>query len=207
MDQTKAVPLRGIVGPLFRQRREELGLRLDDVAEYVRDAGMVGWNRTTVSALELGQRELDLEEVWLVCAAMEIGLAELLGRQAPDSAVSVGDAGTWDFGLIREVLTGERDGLAGRLAGVREVQAKRQEELDVERDAGDKTVQRVAHQLGSDPVTVAKFAWALWGRPLTRERDLRVAQLAEAGASPRTLQALRGHVTRDLVKQLRGVVV
>jgi phage baseplate assembly protein W len=42
----------------------------------------------------------------------------------------------------------------------------------------------------------------LWGRNLAEERDARVAETAPAGASNRTLQALRAHETRRLLAEI-----
>ena len=72
--------LRAVVGHLIRERREELGLTQDDVAAFLRDAGAGEWNRVAIAALELGRRQLDLEELWLVCAAVDLSLEELLDR-------------------------------------------------------------------------------------------------------------------------------
>jgi hypothetical protein len=43
---------------------------------------------------------------------------------------------------------------------------------------------------------------AKWGRTLAEERDHRVTEQARDDDAPRGLQALRGHVTRDLTTEL-----
>jgi hypothetical protein len=45
-----------------------------------------------------------------------------------------------------------------------------------------------------------------WGRSLTEERDRRVAAQASPDATPRTRQAVRGHVTRELMATLAPIV-
>jgi hypothetical protein len=57
--------------------------------------------------------------------------------------------------------------------------------------------------LGVEPLAVAKAARKLWDRSLTEERDRR---LERRDATPRSVQALRGHVTRALIAELRGAL-
>jgi hypothetical protein len=66
--------------------------------------------------------------------------------------------------------------------------------------ADDATV-RAAHRLGVPPSTVTMTAIQLWGRGLTAERDRRVE--AMPGESLRPRAGRRGHVTRELVEDLR----
>jgi hypothetical protein len=63
--------------------------------------------------------------------------------------------------------------------------------------------QKAARRLRTFPLAVAAAARKRWGRSLTEERDRRVSEHAPADATPRTLQALRGHVSRDLLDELR----
>lgn len=65
--------------------------------------------------------------------------------------------------------------------------------------------QKAARVLRVPAVAVVLCCWRLWKTSLTTERDRRVAAQAE-GASPRSLQALRGHTTRELLGQLRPLV-
>ena len=62
---------------------------------------------------------------------------------------------------------------------------------------------QAARRLRTFPLAVAAAARKRWGRSLTEERDRRVAEQTPADAIPRTLQALRGHVTRALLEELR----
>lgn len=62
--------------------------------------------------------------------------------------------------------------------------------------------QKAAHRLRVPATVLSVAAHARWGRSLTRERDQRVAQQAPPDATARTLQALRGHITRTLVGEL-----
>ncbi len=73
--------------------------------------------------------------------------------------------------------------------------------LAVERAAGD-AEQVTARRLGVPHVAVVAAALATWGHGLTQERDTRAAERAGPGASTRTAQAARGHVTRELYREL-----
>jgi len=72
---------------------------------------------------------------------------------------------------------------------------------DAKRDAELKAAQ----SLCVPPFAIALAARRLWGRSLTEERD---AQLSGHGADEpsRTLQALRGHITRKLLAEIEPLV-
>jgi hypothetical protein len=63
--------------------------------------------------------------------------------------------------------------------------------------------QKAARRLRTFPLAVAVAARRRWRRSFTEERDHRVTAQAQPDATPRTLQALRGHVTRALLDELR----
>jgi hypothetical protein len=67
--------------------------------------------------------------------------------------------------------------------------------------------QKAAHKLEVSPLAVSIAAHKLWKHSLTEERDRRIAEEASAASSPRTLQALRGHVTRTLLIEIEPLVV
>ncbi|HEY5024435.1 MAG TPA: helix-turn-helix transcriptional regulator [Acidimicrobiales bacterium] len=214
MVRVKAQPLRAIVGQLLRERREELGLRQDDVAEYVRAFGLTDWTRATVATLEAGKREIDLDELWPVCAGLEIGIVELLERSdawvavgTPVGTKTVTTSSAWPITKVREVLFSRDSRIAASMAGIREARENEVRTRDLERDAKNESVRRIARTLKTEPETVAKYAWTLWHRSLPHERDARVEQLAPPDADPRTVQALRGHVTRELRKELEQRIV
>jgi hypothetical protein len=63
---------------------------------------------------------------------------------------------------------------------------------------------KAARKLSVDAEVVATAALGLWKRSLTEQRDAIVAETAPADASPRTLQAMRGRVTRELLEELQA---
>lgn len=79
------------------------------------------------------------------------------------------------------------------------------EMLAAERDAGD-AEQIAARRLGVPHVAVVAAALATWGHGLTEERDARAAQRIGPGASARSAQAARGHITRELYGELMPAI-
>ena len=75
--------------------------------------------------------------------------------------------------------------------------AARASALEAERKAGKR--------LGVAPEIVGALSVARWGRGLSDERDARVAAAVDRASEwdPRRIQALRGHVTRVLLEELR----
>lgn len=69
-------------------------------------------------------------------------------------------------------------------------------------DADGEAERKLARKYGVPALAVALAARAVWGRGLTDERDARVADRVDGDASARTVQAVRGHVTRALAGEL-----
>jgi transcriptional regulator with XRE-family HTH domain len=63
--------------------------------------------------------------------------------------------------------------------------------------------QKAARRLRTFPLAVTAAARKRWGRSFTEERDHRVVEQVAPNAEPRTVQALRGHVARVLIAELR----
>ncbi len=64
-----------------------------------------------------------------------------------------------------------------------------------------------ARSLRRSPVALSLAAVVTYGRLLMTEREERVRQrIAEGERNPRTVQAIRGHVTRELLHELRPIV-
>jgi len=71
--------------------------------------------------------------------------------------------------------------------------------------AAGEAEQKAARKLGVHPAAVALAAQRRWGRSLTDERDRRVMERS-SDESPRRVQAIRGHVTRTLIGELRPLL-
>ena len=63
---------------------------------------------------------------------------------------------------------------------------------------------KTAHKLGVESSVIVAASYRLWGKTLTEERDRIVDGKRNIGA--RSLQAHRGHVTRDLVAQIEQLL-
>jgi transcriptional regulator with XRE-family HTH domain len=74
------------------------------------------------------------------------------------------------------------------------------------RDAAGDTEQKAAAKLNVSTLAIAIAARKSWGRSLTEERDWRVSEKAGDDMTPRTVQAIRGHVTRELLGELQPFV-
>jgi len=185
-----------LLGETLRERRQELGLTQDDVARRCRFRFGLLFTRAVVDSIERGVRELTLPELAVMLAVLDLQLEDLRGSGVvaltPHVAVTADtivdqilSAGpTWRFALPSP--TGRliwRDALSGYLSepGVAE--------------------QKAARKLGVTPEELDSAARHLWGQSLTDERDARVDDRAPDAAGS-TLQALRGHVTRELLEEL-----
>lgn len=79
--------------------------------------------------------------------------------------------------------------------------------LDAEGDAEQKAADSLARRgLDIQPLGVSLVAHALWGHGLTAEREDRAAKRTGKGASARSVQAARGHVTRGLLNEIAEVL-
>jgi hypothetical protein len=77
--------------------------------------------------------------------------------------------------------------------------------LSAERTAGD--AERIAARRLDIPfLAVIAASLATWGHGLTEERDTRAAQRAGPGTSASTVQAARGHITRELYSELAPAI-
>jgi transcriptional regulator with XRE-family HTH domain len=66
--------------------------------------------------------------------------------------------------------------------------------------------QKASRKLGVSSFAIAAAAHKVWGHSLTEERDRQVAEQTTADTPPRTIQALRGHISRSLLTQLQPLV-
>lgn len=203
-----------VVGGRLRQLREAAGVRQEDVAAAARLYGLE-WTRGTVTAIERGQRQITLPELTML--ALVLGrprsastgwAAHMTGGQLlaphellPDTAEEVDVGGYRMPAQVARRLLGERKEPPAAISGLYPVPRTRKARLAEEALGAAET--KAAAALGVSPLEVVKAARKRWRHSLTMEREKRV--LPAAGASQkgaRTLQALRGHVTRALLEEL-----
>lgn len=205
-----------LAGKALKQVREQQSKTQDDVARAARRAGLA-WTRATVAALEGGRRELSLDGI----ARLPSLLYALTGRhhavrlQSTDEDGAIVDV----IGPDGRVLLRSEDPLIGsRLKPAVEGMAENERALRVWPNASRHEFEAAHIEKGGDAeakaarrfrvpsLAVALAARKVWKRSLSAERDRRVAAEAPAGATPRALQALRGHVTRQLLAELEPVL-
>jgi transcriptional regulator with XRE-family HTH domain len=202
----QAIPFAALVGPRFRARRHELGFSQDEVA---RRAGTLGFaaTRAVIDAIERGSRSLDVPEWQSLLFALDTTAEQLLESAGPiarDGGISIeadaalGKRPAWRVTRGADMFTVTS---TGAISGGRDTNALRRF-VGAYSDAEVKA----ARALRVTPREVAEVAETLWGRPLHDERDERVRRRSPGEVSRRSLQALRGRVTRDLLDELRAAM-
>lgn len=75
---------------------------------------------------------------------------------------------------------------------------------EAERAASGEAEMKAARKLRVDALDLTVAAFGLWNRSLTQERDARVAESEAPNTPSRSIQALRGRVTRQLLEDLKA---
>jgi transcriptional regulator with XRE-family HTH domain len=179
--------LHRLLGAHLRALREAASRRQEDVAIAARTHGF-DWLQATVAMIERGHRRLSLEEFF---ALPSIGRAAGLGEVPLADWITVGETAS------RAIQVSASYVLAPPAVEHRG---------DAER--------RAARRFGVSPAALTRAAGQRWGRSLTAERDDRLAGRVRATATvtgtltiaPRSLQAHRARVTRQLLEELRAVL-
>jgi transcriptional regulator with XRE-family HTH domain len=195
--------LSGYLSDRVRALRTERGWRLEDVAERARAAGL-NWKWDNVAAIERGMRFLSVEELFVLPALFDLTLPELF-NDTDARLLELGDACAATAGQLRQSLSGEWS-------------------LPVKADGDDSVPglaeQKAARKFGVEPEMIMRAAQRLWGRSLAAERDARVTEYFDLESEwndaagtlglrrmpARSLQAIRGHATRELLKELEPEV-
>ena len=212
------------IGASIRVLRESRGLRQDDLAGLARPWGM-DWGQATVAAIELGRRQLGIEELALLTKVLDVELANIFGDSG---SVRLTPAVEVDATALSEIFSGrarrtsiwpdlradpvaaQNAAIANHLWPAHHHQDPRSSEYQANVgilkaahvDALSDAECKAARRLRTFPLAIAATARKLWGQSFTEERDRRVAKEASTDATPRTLQALRGHVTRRMLEDL-----
>jgi transcriptional regulator with XRE-family HTH domain len=215
------------LGKRLRLLREQQGLRQEDVARVARTFGL-DWTRATVAAIETGRRSVALEEFFLL-PNLVVETKTIPGRRTLDShepSENAGDTKLWVPDFLPEngwVAVTSRCYLRGsslreRLGGISTrkerttepayifIGERREDSLEMASEEENEAEQKAARKLDVEPLLLVFYAREAWGRGFTAERDRRVLEQAKGDATPRRLQALRGHVTRQLLKELESKI-
>lgn len=182
--------------------RTEAGITQDELARRARNVGL-SWTRAALASFESGTRDVGVEKFLGLLAAGGWSISDVFPEGV---AVGIGDA--------RSRTTDVVDFLAGRstpaeFASSLSTPMKRTERRQrmVERDARGGVEKRAAAALGIDPEEVARLALERWGMSLTEERDHRLRwRLEDRRPNPKSEQAHRGRITRELLDELRDSI-
>jgi transcriptional regulator with XRE-family HTH domain len=220
------------VGFRLRELRLELGLRQDQVARAARQVGLDWTQSTVAAiergnrALELG--EFFLLPSIVGFAGGITGPWPKLAEFFPASGrVAVSAETTADVDVLRAELAGQLDHDSRHPFGDYDTPTARQlkestrrfwnqvKELlplwrdmtpngyrDAQNAALGDAERKAARKLGVPALRLSVAAYGRYGQSFTDERDARVADQAPDDAPPRSLQALRGHVTRAMLAEL-----
>lgn len=182
--------------------------RREDLARAMTELGF-RWTLDTVVNIEGGKRRLQPEEMLTLCYLFRVPASAFLEGEG---FVALSD----EFHATRRALRVKQ----GSGEDLEEGEwrrhprhpvwsawklAERVDEIHARSGpAEQKAARRVGELVGvpADTDDLAHLSLRCWGRTLSEERDARVAERAGPDASPRSLQALRGHVTRELVNEL-----
>jgi len=213
----KAVTIDTIVGSNVRRLRIARGWSQDEVARRAREEGL-RWSRSSVAATEAGNKTIDVAELVLLSLALDARVDELLAGEGP---VQLGAEVTRRLWEVRRILAsdGATKGieppkgevqiwasteLERRMPNLRaHMEAVRQQLSAKARSAArGEAEQKAARKFQIRADVLSTIALDLWGRSLTEERDARVNDAATQSVSAKSIQALRGHVTRRLLAEL-----
>lgn len=227
--QLKARSLGAVIGAGVRALRLEQGLTQDELARSLRNVGL-DWDQGALARLEAGGRGVSPEQELLLAQALGVERYRLVAGE-DDEWVTLSPRARWRVVAVRAAYAGANPGdmpasdfedpvmrsarkvarvITGR-AEQRAVAAKVWRRATVGQlnevvEAVGDAERKAGRALGVDPVAVSAAAHKKWGRSFTAERDARAAGLVEEGAGRRALQALRGHVTRQLIAELAPII-
>jgi transcriptional regulator with XRE-family HTH domain len=181
-----------------KEIREQRGWTQDDFAWIARAAGLTKWTRGTVHAFEAGRRLVSVEELLGLLIALRASFDELFPNDSSQPNIAILND-SWEFepGGLAQIVAGT---LFDEPARALEIALKEDSERELRRVADEKA----AAALGLEPHELNVIARRLWGGGFTRHRDELVEErTAGQDLTPRGLQAVRGHVTRDLIGEVQ----
>lgn len=202
MDELRT--LGQVVGVNVQRIREDRGLTQAEFARLLAGDG-APFTKATLASLESGRRrDVTLTELVFLAFSLNVLASDLV--MAPDDDTSayaaMSDGVTASLVTVQDVLQGkERKATMvwDRPAG----QKMFNERVRFAREEADRAV---ARKLGISTADVTRIAKRRWQSTLTEERDRRVNERLGDTASPRKIQAVRGHVTRELTNDIEAAI-
>jgi transcriptional regulator with XRE-family HTH domain len=203
------------LGERLQRVREEKEATREDIARKARFFGLP-WHRPTVGQIEQGKRGVSAPELLLLPLVYGMPLRDLL--PGDEEVTWLTDETAVRGSALRHSLDEEPEepslpgpwhfkGAARVGRELIESQKKFFDALPWDAKVAfvaspDEAETKAAKRLDTTPEYVAYTARELWGQGLAEERDSRLADRPDAPASPRAVQAARGHITRTLLGEL-----
>jgi transcriptional regulator with XRE-family HTH domain len=218
-DDTTGRTLTGAIGGNVRRFRLARRWTQDELAVMLRWSGLP-LTQSGVAGIESGSRSIDVEEMVILAAVLGVSAAELLSGNGP---VRLGDSAESDLVSVSAFLSGAipvedlplSTPTTKFLAAAKSNQARINKEwpgarpaeiVKAERGADGLAEQKAARTLGVRPFDVSMAAIRLWGVSLTDHRNELVAARTEPDTPARTVQAIRGRITRTLIDEIKPLL-
>jgi len=222
--QPKVLSFQKAVGATIRRIREAYELRQEELAAMARSEWGLTWTRATVAAIETGKRELSPVEFLLLKPMLSVRYEDLFPDKQP---ILITPEAIVRSDFLKALFSPEFDherilvepefkrsrawideGL-GILSSLQLKMSKFPKDAffwrKLKQHAAGDAEQKAARKLGVEPVVIAVAAYNLWDRSLSDERDHRAKELTITSSAGR-LQNIRGHVTRELLRELERVL-
>src|SRR5664280_725457 len=148
------------MGHRLRREREDRGLTAADVALLAVDRLGLGWDRSTVTRIELGQRQLLAGELVLLAILHDVPVVDLLPDERcvlSDAVIAVPAAAAKTVECRRPVALADTATATDTLSVLDMTGTATATASVVKHQADDATV-KAAHRLGVDPSAVAVAA-------------------------------------------------
>lgn len=230
----EAKTFRVVVGEAVRNLRESSQKRQEDVSQTARALGLA-WSRSKVATLEQGGKAVTLEEFVILPTVLTEALGRPVTYEdlfpdpdellylTPKLRVLAGRlTGIFDAGgyvpewthydravedaldRLEETMDALKPMLArmkalGFPTGLQALANIREHPVGIAEG-------RAAKKLDEPRLVVMAVGLDLWGRPLTAERDARVAELLPDSTDAASVQAKRGRITRELVEEMKAAI-
>lgn len=212
-----------VIGRAIQRLRIAAGLTQTEFAELLRGSTPLSWNRDKVTAAESGRRMPPLDELILLASTFECSLLDLLEDSA-DIRLGPGQLSTppipGSLEEARQVISGG-ESLNEMYKERRELLSNVDEILKSPKgQSAMKTVGRrmflhhpseldenAGGRFGVPSRVVQALAEERYGHSLATEQRDRLGARTPEGASPASMGAIRGHVTRQLFSELEPIVL
>lgn len=210
------VDLYSHLGQRLRDWRNEFGASQEDLSNLVRVEG-INWTRPKIAQIESGKRRLTIDELlvlsfatgkplkyWLDPGEGHLRISERLVFSS-EAAVAIASSRKPKTVVYRPHEIGEvRLPPDAFKAFEFSFESSPEATQDIHTFTGYEAEMNAASRFGVDPASVVLASRALWGQSLTPERDARAKVWLSKHDDKRTIQAMRGHMSRVLLDELGG---